>query len=250
MLRLTSALWFWTTLALSVALVLAILLLPPWSPVSMTSGAGSESSSRTGALAQSGSAPATIAPLATPIAGALAPVNSAPGPTLGATGTVPPAASTQVSFPTPSDTPLAAANPKLTTTHAASESPPNHAAEARPTPGFTPEVTEPEDKASPNSAAAEVPAQPAGEETAPLTLEELIRATKSPDWKTRWDAVNDLGNLKDPKAIPSLASRAHYDDNSHPRWRSLWSLASVLSPISPAHHACGYLNSIVILRYR
>ena len=30
-------LWFWTTIALSLAVILAVLLLPPWSPLSLTS---------------------------------------------------------------------------------------------------------------------------------------------------------------------------------------------------------------------
>lgn len=58
-------------------------------------------------------------------------------------------------------------------------------------------------------------------------VEELIKATRDPEWKTRWDAVNALGELGDPAAIPSLAERALRDDNSHPRWRSLWAIGSI-----------------------
>jgi HEAT repeat protein len=58
-------------------------------------------------------------------------------------------------------------------------------------------------------------------------VEELIRATRAPKWKDRWDAVNELGNLKDPRGIPALVERALRDDNPHPRWRSLWALSSI-----------------------
>jgi len=55
----------------------------------------------------------------------------------------------------------------------------------------------------------------------------LLRDTSDPDWKVRWDAVNELGKLKDLRAVPALVDRALYDDNPHPRWRSLWALKSV-----------------------
>jgi len=59
------------------------------------------------------------------------------------------------------------------------------------------------------------------------SVEDLIQATKSPDWATRWDAVNALGKLKDPLGIPALVTRALHDDNTHPRWRSLWALSAL-----------------------
>lgn len=58
-------------------------------------------------------------------------------------------------------------------------------------------------------------------------LDGLIRDTEDQDWKVRWDAVNELGQRKDPRAVPALLHRALYDDNPHPRWRSLWALTSV-----------------------
>jgi len=70
-----------------------------------------------------------------------------------------------------------------------------------------------------------LPEPPQGQDTA--DLEDLLKATRDPDWKTRWDAVNALGNMGDPRAIPVLVERALYDDNSHPRWRSLWALSAV-----------------------
>ena len=30
------------------------------------------------------------------------------------------------------------------------------------------------------------------------SIDELIRATESTEWRARWDAVNELGKLKDP----------------------------------------------------
>jgi len=59
------------------------------------------------------------------------------------------------------------------------------------------------------------------------TLEGLIAGTKDLDWKVRWDAVNTLGTNKEPGGIEALSERALYDDNSHPRWRSLWALRSI-----------------------
>ena len=58
-------------------------------------------------------------------------------------------------------------------------------------------------------------------------MEELINATEDPNWKARWDAVNALGLLEDPRGIPALVQRALVDDNTHPRWRSLWALKAI-----------------------
>ena len=38
------------------------------------------------------------------------------------------------------------------------------------------------------------------------TLEGLIAGTKDLDWKVRWDAVNTLGEMKDPGGIEALTS--------------------------------------------
>ena len=167
-------------MAFSAALVVVVLLLSPWSPVSLTGGTDSKTGSQTELLAQPGGGPATLL------------LPAPPSPTLAP----------------------AATSPSLV-------------AKATPTPESTPEETQPEESPSPDSSVTQVLDETTSEETAPRSLEELVLATESLDWKTRWDAVNDLGNLKDPKAIPSLAARALYDDNSHPRWRSLWALASV-----------------------
>jgi HEAT repeat protein len=64
-------------------------------------------------------------------------------------------------------------------------------------------------------------------ETDAKKMEELIKNTEAPEWKARWDAVNDLGKLKDFRGIPALIKRALYDENPHPRWRSLWALSSI-----------------------
>ena len=72
------------------------------------------------------------------------------------------------------------------------------------------------------------PPSPTPESTS-LSIDELIEQTRDEEWKNRWDAVNELGKREDPRGIPALAERALYDDNSHPRWRSLWALAAVES---------------------
>ncbi len=59
------------------------------------------------------------------------------------------------------------------------------------------------------------------------SLEQLLRATRDPNWKKRWDAVNELGKLKDPRGMSALVERALYDDNPHPRWRSLWAISAI-----------------------
>ena len=60
-----------------------------------------------------------------------------------------------------------------------------------------------------------------------MTTVQLIAATRHPAWKVRWDAVNELGLREDPAGIPALADRALHDDNSHPRWRSLWAISAI-----------------------
>ena len=67
----------------------------------------------------------------------------------------------------------------------------------------------------------------AQDDVAELSIDALIAQTRAPAWKDRWDAVNELGYRKDMRTIPALAERALFDDNPHPRWRSLWALASV-----------------------
>ena len=59
------------------------------------------------------------------------------------------------------------------------------------------------------------------------SVEDLIQLTQHPDWGVRWDAVNALGASQDPQGVPALVARALYDDNPHPRWRSLWALVTV-----------------------
>jgi len=168
---------------------LVVVLLPLWPSESSSDTGESLSAVQGGVPAQSGSIQATPSPLSTPGAG------SSPKPTVPPTERSP--ASTATAEPAPSPS--------------------------------TPPAEEFREGPAPNGAIVDVPIEPDGEETAPQTLEDLILATESSDWKTRWDAVNELGVLKDPEAIPSLAARALYDENNHPRWRSLWALASVNS---------------------
>ena len=53
----------------------------------------------------------------------------------------------------------------------------------------------------------------------------LIDATRDRDAWVRWEAVNALGTIEDPRGIPALVERALIDDNPHPRWRSLWAVS-------------------------
>ena len=64
-------------------------------------------------------------------------------------------------------------------------------------------------------------------DAASLTTIQLIAATRHPVWKVRWDAVNELGLREDQDGVPALAERAIHDDNSHPRWRSLWAISAI-----------------------
>ena len=65
----------------------------------------------------------------------------------------------------------------------------------------------------------------------------LIKATQDPDDWIRWEAVNALGSIAfdNPEpvipAIPALVERVLTDTNSHPRWRSLWALATFPSTV-------------------
>ncbi len=81
-------------------------------------------------------------------------------------------------------------------------------------------------------------------------LARLIQDTGNLDWKVRWDAVNELGKLKDRRAVPALVRRALYDDNPHPRWRSLWALKAVDAKGSKAvpllHTALEDPDSVVV----
>lgn len=55
----------------------------------------------------------------------------------------------------------------------------------------------------------------------------LLRAYDSPHEHLRWEVVNLLGYLKDPRSLPLLLERAIHDPEIHPRWRSIWALSSV-----------------------
>lgn len=55
----------------------------------------------------------------------------------------------------------------------------------------------------------------------------LLRAYDSPKEHLRWEVVNLLGYIKDPRAMPLLLERAIHDPELHPRWRSIWALSSV-----------------------
>lgn len=178
-----SKLWLWATLALSVALVAAILLLPPWSPVSITSEP--EAEPQFGALTQQ-------------------PSNQERG--LGALPTTTIAAAPEG----PGDNPgLAAieATPAASTGQGVKEGQSHTPAPVQVASPGTPPAVSPTKKSQ--------------------DVGELIKATEDPDWSVRWDAVNALADLKDSRAVAALVERALRDDNSHPRWRSIWALYSI-----------------------
>ncbi len=82
-------------------------------------------------------------------------------------------------------------------------------------------------KTSPSAvSAAAADARPRNQPTVE-PVPDLIRATRDPIWKKRWDAVNALGILKDPRGMAALTERSLHDDNPHPRWRSLWAMSAV-----------------------
>ena len=192
----SSRLWFGTTIVLSVALVLAILLLPPWSPLSITSS--QIPSHATEAPVQPASSPEGPFAVATPT-----PTSApTPVPALGPSS-APRAAPTPGPKPTPTIEPTAPAEPQQQ----------EGTGTAQPTSDPSAAISE--------ARTEESPAQP------PQSLEDLIKATEDPTWKVRWDAVNALGELQDPRGIPALVQRALHDDNPHPRWRSLWALKAV-----------------------
>jgi len=63
----------------------------------------------------------------------------------------------------------------------------------------------------------------------------LMRAYDSPREHLRWEIVNLLGYLKDPRSLPLLLERAIHDPELHPRWRSIWALSSVDDGRAIAH---------------
>ena len=208
--------WFGLTLLLFVALVAAVLLLPPWSPVNVTSEDSPEV--ETGKLVQQPSQfedgeEAIQTPISQNPEASLVPTPAsaleeplAPGPV-----TAPPVAGPGVANPE--------AVPDLTP-----------APELQVIPTATPEAMPEEPGNTPSTPVVlnvdDAPPKASGDQASP-GVDALIKATEDPDWRVRWDAINALGNLKDPRAVPALVKRALLDDNSHPRWRSLWALSLV-----------------------
>ena len=186
--------WSILSLVLFLALIASVLLLPPWSPVSLTSESTSDVQPD-----EVISAPTT-------------------GVVEGGADVVKTSEDQQdITTETPSDISSASqegaleleSTPAVPTRQAKVDS----ADATRTAPNPTADSTEgpSEETASPSS----------------LSLDELIVATEDVNWKVRWDAVNELGTRRDPLGIPALVNRALVDDNSHPRWRSLWALGLV-----------------------
>ncbi|MBI4338568.1 MAG: HEAT repeat domain-containing protein [Chloroflexi bacterium] len=118
----------------------------------------------------------------------------------------------------------------LAFTACAKAAPENPAASATPANASAVAVLSPTPSLVSSVPTATMLASPA--DTPPISseaLERFIAQTRDPDWKTRWDAVNALGELQDARALPFLGERAMQDDNSHPRWRSLWAIGNIES---------------------
>ena len=192
--RMSQKSWLALTLSLSAALVASILLLPPWSPLSLTSQEVSSSNSQSERLGAQSTNPGpafairgpavapTIATLLEPQVGRATTSTTEPKVTLAPTA-----------LPEPAVNP--ATTPTSNSLQSSGENPENSPAAAPISPG--------------------------------QSVEALILATEDPDWSVRWDAVNALGELKDQRAVPALVKRALYDENPHPQWRSLWALTAV-----------------------
>src|SRR5207247_6310616 len=54
----------------------------------------------------------------------------------------------------------------------------------------------------------------------------LLPLLEDPTWSYRWDVVEILAQIKDPRAIPGLRERVVGDENQHVRWRALYSLSA------------------------
>ncbi len=151
----------------------------------------------------------------------------------GPTSTSSPAMEMDDPSPTPTLTPTPAPTPILT--QAPTSTPiPTPAVNINPTPTLEPPTPTATPPPTPSARPAPTPSIPAGledatelAEAASLTTAQLIAATRHPVWKVRWDAVNELGLREDPDGIAALAERALYDDNTHPRWRSLWAISAI-----------------------
>jgi HEAT repeat protein len=59
----------------------------------------------------------------------------------------------------------------------------------------------------------------------PAITARLLPLLDEQSWEYRWEIVNVLGYLEDPKAVQGLVERVVADPNRHVRWRSLWAVA-------------------------
>ena len=58
-------------------------------------------------------------------------------------------------------------------------------------------------------------------------VEAIIAQTRAAEWKDRWDAVNFIGLEEIEQGMDALIERSLIDENPHPRWRSLWAIATI-----------------------
>ncbi len=194
--------WAGISGTLLAALVVAVLVLPPDSPVSLTTPGDTaiQIIERPASVAETGS-------------GATQPVTpeATPQPTTAVTAQPTPT-------PVPSPRPTAAPASTPTPTALTPSTPPDTATDAS---GPAEDASASSSTTSGTTISGDAAVQ---DET---DVDALIAATNDPQWSVRWDAVNALGNLGDVRGVPALAERALRDDNPHPRWRSLWALSAV-----------------------
>ena len=58
-------------------------------------------------------------------------------------------------------------------------------------------------------------------------LPHVCRSIEHSDFVVRWEIVNLLGNLEDPRGVDPLIDRILFDVNHHVRWRAIWALAAL-----------------------
>src|SRR5690606_2681137 len=95
-----------------------------------------------------------------------------------------------------------------------------------PSPTATP-APSPTPPATPTPSPCPMPAAPIGPLSAELAA--LADQTRNEDWRTRWDAVNGRGGMREAAlpALGALVERALADEDPHPRWRALWAIGQV-----------------------
>ena len=58
-------------------------------------------------------------------------------------------------------------------------------------------------------------------------FDRLVNTLNDDSWQIRWQAVTELGDLKDPRAIEPLAKALREDENSYVRATAAWALGEI-----------------------